>query len=355
MGCDNSMTHTKHHSFAPAYLCHSDGNFLANRVELLRSLLSDCTLCHLSCHADRLNGKAGECGAGRHANVSWSNSFADDFATVGGHGGAIFCGENGLLCIYCGQHGRITPPDHQTGHRMDVDELAGLYRVLQDRGCTCLHWISATADLPFLVTALQRAVRRGLHLPIVYHTNGYDSIRTLELLEGIVDSYQVELRYSYSDASDPAEGLPEYRTTSRAVLREMYRQLGAAWIRADDGSLLRGILIHLQVLPYDLAGLRDTLEWIAGDLSRSAVVCLRSGVRPHLDLNTVGRHQPPVLARALTQTEWELARWTLDEILPNGRHVLLEPTSAQVWGRRSRHPAPRELSLEADVQAKSFV
>jgi putative pyruvate formate lyase activating enzyme len=339
------MTQPPQCSFQPAYLRHPDASFLASRIEELRSVLSDCTLCQRSCHVDRLAAQVGACGASRHATASWSMSFADDFATVGGRGGAIFSGDNGLHCIYCDQAPQPTATEHQLGHRMDIDELAGLYRVLQDRGCTCLHWVSATADLPFLVAALRRAIERGLHLPIVYHTNGFDSPSTIEKLDGIVDSYQVELTYSELGSRAQHDGLSDRQSRSRSVLREMYQQIGAAWVRADDGSLLRGILMHVRVLPYDLAGLRNTLEWIANHLSRSAVVCLRAGARPHVELHGPGRHQSRSVTRPLTQTEWELARWTLEETLPNGRHVLLEPTPTHPWHRSSSPPVRRDAEL----------
>ena len=348
MSRDNSMTQRP---FSPAYLCHSSPEFLAKRVEQLRSVLSDCTLCHRSCRVNRQAGQIGACGGARHATVaSWSLSFADEFATLGGNGGVVFCGDNGIHCVYCDQLPNVTSVQHKRGHRMHPDELAGLFRVLQDRGCSCLHWVSATSDLPYLVMGLQRAIPRGLHLPITYHTNAYDSVHTIELLDGIIDSYQVELKYSALGSEDSSTSLTDYRTQSRSVLREMFRQIGATWVRSDTGSLLHGILIHLLVRPYDLSGLRENLEWIATDLSRSAAVCLRAGLRPHLELHGAEHHLSARMTRPLTQTEWELARWTLDETLPNGRHLLIAPPATPPWtnpGAPQRVVGSQEHSQEA--------
>jgi putative pyruvate formate lyase activating enzyme len=242
----------------------------------------------------------------------------EEFRITGGSVGVVRSGETGVHCVYCEQLAAPPGDGHVVGNWTGVDELAGILRMLEDRDCRAIHWVAATPCLPFLVSALAKAAKRKLSVPIGVSTNGYIRGGTLALLSGLIDSYQVELKYA--DSSDTA--LPEYAEHARLALKEMYRQVGSDWVQASDGTLLRGLLVHMRVYPDDLARLRSALGWLRTAIGRDVTVCLRASPRLHT-LGDVDHHVDPV--RSLSAFEWHVARSSLEEMLPGGRHLFLEP------------------------------
>src|SRR5260221_556576 len=133
--------------------------------------------------------------------------------------------------------------------------------------CQVIGFVSPTHFVPQMVEGILEACKLGLHLPIIYNTNAYDSVEVLQLLDGIVDIYLPDIKYSEEEMGYRYSGVKEYVHHSRVALKEMYRQMGDELVISDDGLVKRGLIIRHLVLPNDLAGSLDTFEFIASDLS----------------------------------------------------------------------------------------
>ena len=166
--------------------------------------------------------------------------------------------------------------------------------------------------------ALDIAAGRGLILPIVYNSNGYDSVDTLRMLDGIVDIYMPDLKYADPAAGCRLSGVEDYPARARDALAEMYRQLGDDWVLAPDGALQRGLLIRMLVLPNGLAGIEASLSWLARELSPKVAVSLLAQYHPdHLAASTP---EYPDLMRRITRVEWRDAVAAVERHMTGNRH-----------------------------------
>src|SRR5213078_1536744 len=189
--------------------------------------------------------------------------------------------------------------------------LAEMMLELQARGCHNINFVSPTHFAPQMARGILIAAEQGLHLPIVYNTNAYDSVEVLRLLDGIVDVYLPDLKYAEDEAGYLYSKVPGYRQLSRAALGEMYRQMGDEAVYDEDGLLRRGLVIRLLVLPNDIGGLRESLQWIREELSPRAAVSLMAQYYP---TNVAGTNQRyTLLSRCITESEWLRAADALEE------------------------------------------
>jgi len=279
---------------------------LEDRARLLDELLEDCTVCPRECRVDR-RMELGVCATGTEAVVaSWAPHFGEEPMISCRQGsGTVFLANCNLRCVFCQNHDISQEPDAFAGHEMPAERLAGIFLDLQDRGCHNINWVSPSHQVPQLVRALAVAAHRGLSVPIVYNTNCYDSLATLELLEGIVDVYMPDLKFSDPDQGCRLSGIEHYPASARAALVEMYRQIGDAWDLDPVGALQRGILIRMLVLPENLAGIEDSIRWVSRNMSPRIAISLLAQYRPAHRVR--GGAEFPELARRISSDEWRAA------------------------------------------------
>ena len=188
---------------------------------------------------------------------------------------------------------------------------------LQARGCHNINFVSPTHFAPQMARAILLAAEQGLRLPIVYNTNSYDSVEVLKLTDGIIDVYLPDLKYAEDEAGFLYSKVRSYQDISRAALREMFRQTGDELIVDEDGLLKRGLVIRLLVLPNDLGGLRESLQWISHELSPRVTVSLMAQYYPTNVAGTNPRYT--LLSRRISESEWLRAVSLLDEFgMENG-------------------------------------
>src|SRR5207302_196780 len=163
-----------------------------------------------------------------------------------------------------------------------VESLEGLLErcTVCPRDCHNINFVSPTHFAPQMARAILIAAEKGLHLPIVYNTNAYDSLEVLRLLDGIVDVYLPDLKYAEDEAGFLYSKVRSYASVSRAALKEMFRQMGDELVYGDDGLLKRGLVIRLLVLPNDIGSVRDSLLWIRDELSPRVAVSLMAQYYP---------------------------------------------------------------------------
>lgn len=273
---------------------------LKKRADKAWQLLSPCTLCPRGCGVNRANDqKTGFCKMGKNPVVSSSHPhFGEEAPLVGTHGsGTIFFTSCNLSCVYC-QNYEISQA--RIGKEVECKKLGEMMISLQNQGCHNINLVSPTIWIPQILKALIIAIDKGLKIPLVYNTGGYDSIKTLKLLEGIVDIYMPDIKYSSNKTGRKYSVVSNYWTVVQKAVREMYRQVGD--LKMDkNGIAERGLLIRHLVLPEDLAGTEKVMAFIAS-LSKNAYVNIMDQYYP-----TNKSHLHSEINRRITPEEFKEA------------------------------------------------
>ncbi|GAI84745.1 unnamed protein product, partial [marine sediment metagenome] len=251
---------------------------LKARVEKARSLLTRCHLCARDCGVNRLNGESGQCRTANEVIVSsFGPHFGEEAPLVGRSGsGTIFFAYCNLHCVFC-QNYSISQLGE--GSAVDSAELTNMMLSLQAKGCHNINLVSPTHVVPFLLEALEIATGKGLQLPIVYNTGGYDSVATLELLDGVVDIYMPDMKYSEEKVGERFSGVRRYPQVNRAAVKEMHRQVGDLQVD-ESGVATRGLLVRHLVLPSELAGTEDVVKFLAEEISTSTYLNVMAQYHP---------------------------------------------------------------------------
>lgn len=286
--------------FEPAYLkLHRTGE-LEERAEELWAIMERCQLCPRRCGINRLEGTSGLCRApGAELVISaFQAHFGEERPLVGrGGSGTIFFSHCGLRCVFC-QNWEISHLGR--GSETSIDELAEMMLHLQRNGCHNINLVTPTHYSAHILKAIDVAAEKGLRLPIVYNTSGWERLEILTLLDGIVDIYLPDFKYWDSGMSTKysagAESYPEI--TGQAIL-EMNRQVGVA-TPAEGGIMQRGLMIRHLVMPYDVAGSEKIMEWIAENLPKDTYVNIMAQYTP-----TYKAYDYPEISRRITREEYQ--------------------------------------------------
>src|SRR6185503_12208501 len=216
-----------------------------------------------------------------------------------------------LRCVYCQNYQISQTFKEQRENEVSFERLAEIFLELQERGCHNINWVSPTHFAPQLAKSLLIAARNGLRLPIVYNTNAYDSVEVLKLLDGIVAVYLPDLKYAENEAGYLYSKVSGYKDHARRAIAEMYRQTGDELVFDEHGVLQRGLIIRLLVLPNEIGGVRESLEWIRDELSPRVAISLMAQYYPTHQAATNNRYV--LLSRRVSETEWVRAVNLLDE------------------------------------------
>jgi putative pyruvate formate lyase activating enzyme len=216
--------------------------------------------------------------------------------------GTVFLANCNMRCVFCQNADISQRPAEHIGRSSRPEELAAAMLQLQAEGCHNINWVSPTHQVAALVRALALAAANGLSVPIVYNTNGYDSPATLALLDGVVDIYMPDLKYADALVAEELSGIADYPNAARVAIAEMFRQVGASWELAPDGTLLRGLLVRLLILPGGLAGVPENICWLAEQLSPEVTLSLMSQYRPCNRVNRLTHHAE--LRRTISSEEY---------------------------------------------------
>ncbi len=288
----------------PSYLDLLRSGTLQRRVEALEALLERCTICPRDCLNNRLENEIAACYSGRLPIVSsYTPHFGEEPGLVGTRGaGNIFFGNCNLRCVYCQNYQISQTHKEQIKNEVTHERLAQMMLELQSRGCHNINFVSPTHFAPQMARAVMLAAEQELHLPIVYNTNAYDSVEVLRLLDGIVDVYLPDLKYAEDEAGYVYSKVTSYKQHSRKAIAQMYSQTGDELVFDDDGLLKRGLVIRLLVLPNDIAGVRESLEWIKDELSSRVAVSLMAQYYPTNQASAKPRYI--LLSRRIRESEW---------------------------------------------------
>jgi putative pyruvate formate lyase activating enzyme len=303
----------------PGYILLHEQGLLAKRALALQELANPCRLCPRRCGVDRPVGERGFCGAGARVQVAKALPHMGEEPVISGNRGAgtIFFTHCNLRCCFC-QNYQIS--HEHLGRKVRSDELADIMLDLQNRGCHNISLVSGAHFLPGIVEALVLAAGRGLSIPLVYNSNGYESPQVLRLLDGIIDVYLPDAKY-YNDAmAQNCSDAPAYHRINMAALQEMLRQTGHLEIDEQDIAT-RGLIIRHLVLP---GGLGDT---------QRVLRAIKKTLGPFVAVSLMGQYTPcfeaaghPVLGRCISAEEYRKACEMLVELgFENGWMQEYEP------------------------------
>ena len=287
-------------AFEPAYLKLLRSGELRKRVAQAYELLSICDVCAWRCKVDRRAGQIGVCRTGQRARVSsYGAHLGEEDPLRGWRGsGTIFFTRCNLKCQFC-QNYEIS--QSESGYEVEPEQLASMMLELQVQGCHNINFVSPSHVVPQLMAGLLIAAEAGLRLPLVYNTGGYDSMAMLTLLDGVVDIYMPDMKYADAETARRYSKIPNYPQVNQAAVQEMHRQVGDLQIN-DKGLAVRGLLVRHLVLPGNLAGTVDIVQFLATKVSRNTYLNLMDQYRP-----AYRAHHFPELNRSITRQEYAAA------------------------------------------------
>ena len=219
----------------------------------------------------------GFCGiADRPLVSSVGPHFGEETVLVGSGGsGTIFFAGCNLGCIFC-QNFDIS--HHRQGRQTTIEQLAQSMLELRNYGCCNINFVTPTHVVPVIAAAIELARKSGLTLPTVYNTGGYDLVETLKLLDGFVDIYMPDMKYSDAKVAEELSHAPDYWQVNQAAVKEMHRQVGD--LQVEKGLAMRGLLVRHLVLPNQMAGSFEIIDFLAEEISTSTTINIMDQYRP---------------------------------------------------------------------------
>ncbi|MCD7747303.1 MAG: radical SAM protein [Firmicutes bacterium] len=266
-------------------------------------LYKKCMLCPRKCGVDRTKSSRGRCGAGAEIRAARAALHMWEEPCISGTrgSGAVFFSGCPLGCIFC-QNSAISHENY--GFSVTPEELADIFLRLEDEGANNINLVTAVHFTPGVVTALEAARGRGLKIPVVYNSGGYESVSTLRLYEGLVDVYMPDLKYISPGVSYAYSGVGNYFETAKLALDEMYRQVGGAEFSDGSGAteagiMTRGLLVRHLLLPGQIEDSLEVIAYLHAHFGDDIYISIMNQYTPPQNGSL-----PPELRRRVTDEEY---------------------------------------------------
>ncbi len=282
----------------PLYLERLSTAELHERSARLKEKMSKCTICPHACLAERVKGKIGVCRSTDEVYISsYGPHYGEEPPLVGVYGsGTIFFTGCNLHCVYC-QNYDISQLRH--GAKCSIEELAEIMLKLQAKGCHNINLVTPTHFIAQIVEALIIAIDKGLEIPIVYNCGGYESEDTIKLLDGIIDIYMPDIKYSDNETAKKYSAAIGYWEAVTSAVKEMHRQVGDLKI-SRRGIAQRGLIIRHLVLPNNITGSRKAIDFVSSEISPSTYLNIMDQYHPSFRANKY-----PLINRRISSDEYE--------------------------------------------------
>ena len=310
----------KGEQWVPAYARLEDEGTFAQRIEEAYSIFEQCVLCPRQCGVNRLKGEKGFCQAPTKLVIYTAQPhYGEEVSLVGNKGsGTIFFSNCNLRCIFC----QNWPIAHEgRGKECEDEDLAAMMLKLQKIGCHNINLVTPTHVMPHILNATRIALKKGLRIPLVYNTSGYERWEIVKMLDGIVDIYLPDMKYTDPhQAAKYSSGAEDYPQVAKGAIIEMNRQVGVHQVD-KKGVALRGLMIRHLVMPNRVAGTREFVKWVAANLPKNSYVNIMSQYRVEHKA-----YDYPQIARGITVQEFlEAMDWAEQYGLSN-----LDPRSVRL-------------------------
>ena len=286
-------------------------------------ILEKCELCPHKCKVNRIKGEIGRCKAGKDIKIALADlHFYEEPCISGENGsGTIFFSGCNLNCKFC-QNYKISQNIY--GKQIEIEELAEEFLKLQNRKANNINLVTAFMYVPQIIKAIEIAKKRGLIIPIIYNSSGYESIETLKLLEGYIDVYLPDLKYYYNDLAKEVSNINNYFDVATEAIKEMYKQVGPPKFD-ENGMIKKGLMVRHLILPNYLENSKKVLEWLKLNLDNEVFINIMAQYFPsYKALETKD------LNRKLTESEYkEIENFVFELNIQNGYMQDLEENEEQ--------------------------
>jgi len=296
----------------PSYLDTYHSGKLKKIADEAFDMLGSCCICPRKCKVNRKKGILGFCKTGIKARVCSSMSHRGEEPPVSGENGSgtIFFSHCNMACAYC-QNYEFSQEGQ--GKEVGPEELSGLMLQLQEMKCHNINFVTPTHVMPQILEALLLAIPKGLKIPLVYNTGGYESPEIIKMLEGIIDIYLPDARYGDNAAAIKYSSAADYVKYNQESLKEMHRQVGIADIN-EEGIIRKGMIIRHLVLPNGVSGTGTVMKFIGQEISTESYISLMSQYLPYYKAREF-----PDISRRLKEGEYIKAQDLMHEFgLHNG-------------------------------------
>ncbi len=285
----------------PAYLESYNNGHLLKVIDKTFKLLEACTICPRKCKIDRIQGEKGFCKTALLPKVfSYTQHRGEEPPVSGKNGsGTIFFSNCNMRCIYC-QNFKFSQSG--LGKEIQIEELADYMLKLQGMECHNINFVTPTHIMPQILKALYIAIPKGLKTPLCYNTSGYELPEMIKLLDGIIDIYLPDMRYSDNKSAKKYSSAPNYPLYNQQSIKEMHRQVGIAQM-GENGIIKRGMIIRHLVLPNKISGTEKIMKFIAEEISQQTYISLMSQYFPCYKVKETGP-----IGRRITLEEYEEAQ-----------------------------------------------
>ena len=240
--------------------------------------LNSCTICPHNCKINRNNGQIGRCRSGDKVKIALASVHNYEEPCISGKNGSgtIFFSNCNLSCIYC-QNYKISQLGK--GYELSVEELANIMLKQQEKGVNNINLVTPTMYVYQIIEAIKIARKRGLKIPIIYNTNGYENVKTIQDLNGYVDIYLPDLKYYSNELSKKYSKIDNYFKYATEAIKEMYKQVGSP-IFDENGIIKKGLIIRHLVLPNHLQNSKHILKWIKENMPEDTYVSVMAQYFP---------------------------------------------------------------------------
>ena len=275
-------------------------------------LLEKCTICPHNCGINRLNNQIGRCKSKNIVKIALYSTHNFEEPCISGKkgSGTVFFSNCNMNCVFC-QNYEISQLGR--GKEITIEELANIMIKQQERNVQNINLVTPTSYALHIVEAIKIARKKGLKIPIVYNTNGYESVETLKLLEGYVDIYLPDLKYYYDDLAKKYSKVDNYFEIATKAIQEMYRQVGTP-VLDDNGVMKKGLMIRHLILPNEVQNSKKVLKWVKENMDSNVYVSIMAQYFP-----TYKAKEIPEIARKITKEEYKKVENYLYELdLENG-------------------------------------
>mgnify|MGYP005783325257 FL=1 len=271
----------------------------------------ECTLCPHKCKIDR-NINIGRCKAGNKIEIGGVSLHKFEEPCISGKNGSgtVFFSKCNLNCVFC-QNYEIS--NLGNGRKIEIEELSKILLKQQENGAENINLVSPTIYADKIIDAIKIAKQKGLKIPIIYNTNGYENIETLKKLEGYIDVYLPDLKYYDEKLALKYSNIKNYFNTATEAIKEMYRQVGYP-IFNENGMITKGVIIRHLVLPNNIENSKKVLKWIYDNLDRRIYVSVMTQYFP-----TYKAKEFKEINRKLSKTEYnEIENYIYELGIENG-------------------------------------
>lgn len=238
---------------------------------------SSCCLCPRECGADRLAGNSGICGCSDKIKIArYSLHQWEEPCISGEHGsGTVFFSGCNMRCVFCQNH---VISAGGKGFEVDTERLAEIFMELQEMGAHNINLVTPTHFAPQIMVSLDTAKIRGLKIPVVYNTSGYEKTDTLKMLDGYVDIYMPDMKYKNSKYSEKYSYAEDYFSIAQKALKEMFRQTGPVQVR--EGIMQKGMIVRHLMLPGLLLDTKKVVDYLYRTYGDDIYISLMSQYTP---------------------------------------------------------------------------